>query len=61
MTKLQCKHKQEIYYVKTHSENTKQMVYLVGAVEGHDIGLHLGLSLFRDSFIRARRLNRRTS
>lgn len=42
------------------SLNWKTNVYLVGAVERDDIGLHLGLSLFRDTFIRGRRLNKKT-
>lgn len=35
-------------------------MYLVGAVDRDDVGLHLGLSLFRDAFVRGRRLNKKT-
>ena len=36
-------------------------VYLVGAVDRDDVGLHLGLSLLRDAFVGGRRLNKKTS
>lgn len=39
----------------------KPHVYLVGAVDGDDVGLHLCLSLFRDGFIRGWRLKKKTS
>lgn len=42
---------------ETHTHTQKDSVYLVGAEERDHIGLHLGLSLFRDAFIWGRRLN----
>lgn len=65
-TKLQSEHTcfkelRRVYCNKQPAKKKeKKSVYLVGAVDRDDVGLHLGLSLFRDAFVRGRRLNKKT-